>query len=354
MNERPIGVGIVGLGRFGQFLVSAYREMEEIRLVAVCDTEQARAKALAPPSARVYRNFADLLGDKEVEVVVISTPPFLHGSIAIQAARAGKHVLVEKPLATDLAEARAAVEAAHESGVLLTVDYVLRYHPLHQLALRIVREKIFGELHLFALINLATNEGLDPNHWFWDVAKSGGIHVEHGVHFFDLANQLAGELPDAVHGYALRSPDGRWDKVGAVVRYGERMLAIFYHSFNRPRCIERTTLHLGLANGEITIEGWIPIRLTLHGLVEVEKLPVLQRLLGKSPESIRHYKSRVEVQAEVCAPDRQEEYKRAVQAVMRDLVWAIREGREPTITPEDAFASLATAIEATKALPEQN
>ncbi len=103
-KEYPIGVGIVGLGRFGQFLLSAYKEMEEIRVVGVCDADRSRALALAPATAQVYEEFADLLSDEEVKVVVISTPPFLHGSMAIQAVRAGKHVLVEKPLALDLAD----------------------------------------------------------------------------------------------------------------------------------------------------------------------------------------------------------------------------------------------------------
>lgn len=351
-KEHPIGVGVVGLGRFGQFLLSAYREMEEIQVVGVCDVEKARALALAPATAQVYEKFADLLRNQEVKIVVIGTPPFLHGSMAIQAAQAGKHVLVEKPLAIDLAEAQTVVKVAYENGVLLTVDYVLRYHPLHRLAMQIVREKIFGEPHLFALINLATDEDLDPQHWFWDTAKSGGIFVEHGVHFFDLANQLASVPPSSVHGYALRNPEGRLDRVGAVVRYGEKMLATFYHSFNRPRCIERTTIHLGLASGEIRIEGWIPVRLSLHGLVAEEKLPILEGLLGKPVEKIGQHGGRIEIQAEVCAPDRQEEYKRAIQAVMRDLVRAIREKRKPTVTPEDALASLAVAIEATKVAEE--
>lgn len=350
MDRKPIGVGLVGLGRFGEFLLSAYGEMEEVTLVGAWDIEKERAEALASKHLiRVYEEFSDLIKDQEIEIVVISTPPFLHGPMAVQAARAGKHLLVEKPLAITLQEAQLAVQVAQENKVLLTVDYVLRHHPLHQLARRIVAGKFFGDLRFFSLVNFATNDGLDPHHWFWDVAKSGGILVEHGVHFFDLANQFAGQLPTLVQGLALRSPDGRVDRMSAVVVYGDKLWASFYHSFDRPRRIEKTTIFLGLTNGEIILDGWIPVKLTFHGLVRTEEVQALQDLVGGTLAIGGGQGAKVEVQGEVQAPDRQGEYKRAVQAVMRDLVRAIREKGKPAITPEDALSSLEVALTATAA-----
>lgn len=346
LKQPPIGLGIVGLGRFGEFLLAAYQEMEEVRLSAVCDTNCERARNLAPEGVRIYTRFEDMLKDPTVEAVVIATPPHLHASMAIQAARAGKHVVVEKPLALSLPEAEAVVKAAFENEVLLTVDYVLRFHPLHQLVSRLVREGFLGSLELFTLVNLATSEGLDPQHWFWDVTKSGGIHVEHGVHFFDLCNQLVGSMPDFVKGHAFVNAQGRVDRVAAVVRYGHRVFASFYHSFDRPRCVERTTIHLGLTRGEMIVEGWIPVRLTLHGLVAPEKLQTLQRWLGTSLQVIGSHGPWAQIYAEVVKPERQEEYRRALQALMKDFVSAILEKRAPLVTPEDALASLAVAVQA--------
>ncbi|MEM3553664.1 MAG: Gfo/Idh/MocA family oxidoreductase [Candidatus Bathyarchaeia archaeon] len=346
LKEHSIGVGIAGLGRFGGFLLHAYEEMEEVRISAVCDTNSELARALAPKGVQVYERFEDMLQDPAVEVVVIATPPYLHASMAIQAAYAGKHVVLEKPLATSLEEAEAAVKAARENKVLLTVDHVLRFHPLHQIALRVVRERVLGDLELFTLVNLATNEGLDPQHWFWDVTKSGGIHVEHGVHFFDLCNQLVGSTPTSVQGYAFVGTQGRVDRVAAIVRYGHKVFAKFYHSFNRPRCVERTTIHLGLTHGEMILEGWIPVRLILYGLVIPEKLRMLQQWLGTTPEILGFHGPFVQVQAEVTRPARQEEYKRALQALTRDFVQAILEKKVPLVTPKDALASLAVAVQA--------
>lgn len=350
MNRKldPLGVGLVGLGRFGEFLLSAYSEMEEVKLVGVCDIEKGRTESLASKhSIKVYEEFSGLLEDPEIEIVVISTPPLLHGPMAVQASRAGKHLVVEKPLAITFQEAKLAVQAAQENKVLLTVDYVLRHHPLHQLAQRILAGRFFGDLRFFSLVNLATNDGLGPHHWFWDVTKSGGILVEHGVHFFDLANKLAGQSPTLVQGLALRSPDGRVDRMGAVVLYGDKLWATFYHSFDRPRCIEKTTIFLGLTNGEVVLDGWIPVKLTFHGLVQTEEVQAFQDLVSGPFVVGGRHGARVEVHGEVQAPDRQGEYKRAVQAVMRDLIWAIREERGPLITPEDALSSLEVALKAT-------
>ncbi len=345
-EKRPMGIGIVGLGRFGEFLLAAYTEMREAKVSAVCDADRERALACAPRGARVYEKFEDMVADPEIGVVVIATPPHLHAAMAMQAAHAGKHVLVEKPLAINLEEAKAAIEAARANGVLLSVDYVLRFHPLHQLVLRLVREKILGDLQLFSLINLATQEGLDPRHWFWDITKSGGVHVEHGVHFFDLCNQLVGHAPSFVQGHALCAAPGLVNRVAAVVQYGHKVFASFYHSFDRPRCVERTTIHLGLSRGQVMLEGWIPVRLVLSGLVAPEHLTLLKQLLGKPPEMLGTHGRWMQIHAEVTRPARQEEYKHALQALMRDFLSAIAENRAPSVTPEDALASLAVAIQA--------
>lgn len=349
VEERPLGLGIVGLGRFGAFSLAAYAAMEELEIVAVCDGDRERAQALAPPGARVYEAFAPLLEDPKVAVVVIATPPYLHAPMAIQALRAGKHVVVEKPLALSWEEAQAVVETAQERGVLLTVDHVLRFHPLHQLVSRWVRDRVFGDVELVSLVNLATNEGLDPSHWFWDPQKSGGILVEHGVHFFDLCNQWVGAPPSAVQGHAFLGAHGRVDRVAAVLRYGQEVFASFYHSFDRPRCVERTTLHLGLSRGEMILDGWIPVRLTVEGLVAPTDLDAWPKG-ERAPEVLGSQGPWIHVRAELTRPARQDEYRRALQALMRDFVQAIRARRAPAVTPEDALASLAVALQAQKTM----
>jgi predicted dehydrogenase len=359
-DRSPLGVGLVGAGGFGEFCLAAYREMAEVAVIAVADVDESRARRAAAPGEAVYGDYAALLADPRVDIVAVNTPPFLHGPMAVEAAAAGKHLFVEKPLATSMVEAEAAVAAARAAGVQLSVNYVLRHHPLHRLAAAIAGSGAFGELQHFALENFATDEPLGPGHWFWKRAESGGIHVEHGVHFFDLCNALAGGPPGEVTGLSQRRADGREDRVSATARYGDRLLATFYHSFNQIRAVEQTTIRLGCRRGHLAIEGWIPTRLTLHGLVEAAGLRALGELLGDrlhvagrfEGEAARFaHGGEVEglaaaVTAEAVAPDRQGDYRRAIQAGMRDLAGAIREKRPPLVGAADALTSLAVALAA--------
>ncbi len=342
----PLGLGIVGTGRFAEFCLPAYMELPEVRVIAVADVDVGRAKELAPTGAKVYRTVPSLLEDPAVNIVSISTPPYFHGPQAAMAARAGKHVLVEKPIATTLADAEEALRAAERAGVSITVNYVLRRHPLHELALQITRSGAFGPLHQFTLVNLATDEGLGREHWFWDQEQSGGILVEHGVHFFDLCNQHAGGRPDKVWGCELGRVDGRRDRSGAMVRYGDELLATFYHSFRRPRKAERTTLALGYDLGQVYIEGWIPTRLELSGLTNKSGCELLRALLDDKAQVRVAEDDMYEVCACVHHPDRAGAYRRGVQNVLHELVQEIRGVRRLRITGADALDSLAVALAA--------
>jgi predicted dehydrogenase len=361
MSE-PFGLGLVGAGSFGGFCLEAYAEMPEVTVIAVADIDLERARTVAPQGASVYGDYRALLADPAVQIVAINTPPFLHGIMACQAAEAGKHIFVEKPLATSLEGATAAVQAARTAGVWLGIDYVLRHHPLHRLAAKVVHSSALGEFQHWSLENFASDDALLPEHWFWDPDRSGGIHVEHGIHFFDLCNHLVGKTPDEVSGCTQRRPDGRLDRVSATARYGERVLATFYHSFNQIGRFEQTTIRLNGSRGPMIIEGWIPTDLALRGWVDEAGLSTLQSLFGNHLEIrerledadavVRHGGVTEHivavVEAHASAPDRWHEYKCAVQSGMRDLVTAIRENRPPQVTASDALLSLAVALAATE------
>ncbi|HEX2905666.1 MAG TPA: Gfo/Idh/MocA family oxidoreductase, partial [Phototrophicaceae bacterium] len=224
----------------------------------------------------------------------------------------------------------------------------------------IVHSGAFGSFQHFSLENFATDETLLRGHWFWDQAQSGGIHVEHGVHCFDICNQLAAVKPDFTSGCAQPRADGRVDRVSATVRYGDSALATFFHSFTQIRSIEQTTIQINCARGHLTVSGWIPTELTLSGLTDEAGLNTLHRLLGTQLEIMEHFQGPqrrflhggtedhlvAHIRAHVTAPDRQGDYKRAIQSGLRNLVRAIWKEEALIVTPEDGLLSLSVALAA--------
>ncbi len=131
----PVGVAVVGCGGVSGGHLSAYAANPRARLVATVDARPELAEAAAHKwgAARWYAAVEEALADPEVRVVDLCLPHHLHAPIAIQAADAGKHVFVEKPIANTLEEADAMIAACRRAGVLLLVDQTKRYQRYCQL-----------------------------------------------------------------------------------------------------------------------------------------------------------------------------------------------------------------------------
>jgi predicted dehydrogenase len=129
--SRNAKFGVIGLGTWGERLARVLAEYPGADLAAVCDISELRARLVAQATgARMYYTSAEnLLEDESITAVCVATPDHVHMEVALAAARAGKHLLVEKPLATTVEEAAAIVEAARRGGVMLMVNFHHRWHP---------------------------------------------------------------------------------------------------------------------------------------------------------------------------------------------------------------------------------
>ena len=270
MRAELFGLGLVGCGGFGRFALAAVVDLAGVEVRAVTDVDPDRAAAVAATfGGSVFPGMGSLLADPMVDVVMIATPPVTHGPMARAAAEAGKHVFCEKPLATSLPDASAAIEAADRHNIKLTVDYVMRWNPLYWLIQRLQAlrrtddEPVLGELRRFAVENLAGDEKLPADHWFWDRATSGGIFIEHGVHFFDAASWLLGDPPISVAAIQAARTSGEIDTVVASTMHTGGATATYAHSFAHPDAAEYQSVLLdwGFAHG--TLRGWIPVDLEL-------------------------------------------------------------------------------------------
>jgi predicted dehydrogenase len=337
--------------------------------VAVADHDQDRADALAAAHGLDACGPDRLLADPRVAVVAIATPPAGHAEQALAALRGGRHVFCEKPLATTLEDATEVLAAATAPGApRLTVDHVLRRNPLYALLGRL-GQAVLGPPRRFALENLASDEHLGPDHWFWDREVGGGIPVEHGVHFFDAAAWLLGSQPELVQALEATRPDGRVDTFLAMARHPGGATASYAHSFARPDRAESqwTTLDWGeAASGRLY--GWIPVELELDlrtdgaGLTAVQALATNQQAALAVPGYRPSGGERITLElASRSQPGRWDLHLRAtlggqaakpracresVRAGLSDLLDAITTGTTPAVIPADAWTSLATALAA--------
>jgi len=359
---KQLGLGVVGCGDFGLFSSDVYASMPQVRLVAVTDTDITRRNtAESRYKVRAYAFLSELLADPQVDIVVIATPPWLHGPQAIAAADAGKHIFVEKPLATTREDADTLQTLVQSNKLRLNIDYVLRHVPLYDTLRRVVKSGLLGNVTYTSLENNASNEALHSQHWFWDRSRSGGILVEHGVHFFDLCTQISGSYPVEVSGYAHTEFDGRQDRVLASVRYANGMLANFYHAFDRSAILEHTVLHVVMERGSATAYGWIPQRLEVEGTLPPHHYTALAELLGTelelrevpAPDGVTGSTSGTLARATLLRSDRASDYAHAVRTGMADFVRSIHEPEyTPEVTIQDAYNSLRLALTAQASIDE--
>ena len=391
MTDAPtLRLGMVGAGGFATFLAGAVESLPSVSWHSVTDARPEPALRLAAAlDARVSGSWRELLADEAVDAVVVATPPSTHAAIAGAALEAGKHVFCEKPLGVQDAEAAALVSTVERTGRVLVVDHVLRYNPLLR-ALTRLRGALLGPVQRFCFENDASDEDLGVDHWFWDESRSGGIFVEHGVHFFDAAAMLLDREPSSVQAVAARRPGGPVDLVSATVAHGDDALATHTHSFTHAHRCERQLMRLDCGAAEVRVEGWIPVHAVVDAWTDDDGLRVAERLpdrveellhvdgfrLGDragisvftrpdaGPPAARGRGHRLDVPHHVrveltlgghdVKPDA---YRESVRAAMTDLVAATAAGRVPHSGVREGAAAVAVATAAARSArhrrPEQ-
>lgn len=295
MQISKLYIGIIGAGGFAKFASQAFLKVPGIKLIAVTDINQQAAQQLADEfGLMVYDELEQMLADTNIHLIYIATPPYLHYAQSKMALLAGKHVVCEKPAALKTSEAEELLELARSRQLLYVVNLMQRYNPLYKKVKTIIREKILGNfLHGF-FENYASDETLGPSHWFWDQSKSGGIFIEHGVHFFDLFEGWLGEGRVAGAWQLERTviKEKIIDRVQATVLYKDGIVN-FYHGFDQPTILDRQEMRLEFEHGEITLYEWVPVKMKLHGLMKAGQLQRLQEIVGMTA-TIHHHKTKEE------------------------------------------------------------
>jgi len=364
--KAELTLGIVGAGSFAAFASMAFLQVPGIKIVAVADINSLSARRLAAQlSAKAYPDYESFLRDRNISLVYISTPPCSHYSQSKAALLAGKHVICEKPAALKTAEAEELASLARSKQLLYVVNLMQRYNPLFSIVRNIVNENVLGEfLHGF-FENYASDENLQQSHWFWDEEKSGGIFIEHAVHFFDLFAGWLGK-GEIIHAAQWRRPGTEKrinDRVQSTVNYPLGPVT-FYHGFDQPKILDRQEMRLQFERGDISLLEWVPVKLRLRGLLKKEQLEKLKKMMpdcliiqsGHLPDENHKVRGRFhdftfdqDVTLEYGnIADKQNRYQQLLISMIKDQWnWILDDSVVRTIDDSNAIDSLRMAERAT-------
>jgi predicted dehydrogenase len=190
VSERPLGVAVVGLGYWGPNLLRNLVELEAAEVVRICDVREDVLAAYLRryPALRATTRYDAVLNDRDVEAVVIATPVSTHFDLARAALEAGKHVFVEKPLASSSAEARELVDLADGAGLVLMPGHTFLYSPPVVLIREMIERGDLGEIYFIS--SSRVNLGLHQS----DVSVVWDL----GPHDFSILRWWLGESPSSV------------------------------------------------------------------------------------------------------------------------------------------------------------
>lgn len=203
-ENRRLGVALVGLGAYSEKqLAPALQETMHCRLAAVVSGSREKLEKwgkkynLDPSCLYTYENFDDIASNEQIDVVYIVLPNSMHAEYVIRAARAGKHVICEKPMATSVEECQQMIDACRQAGVQLSIGYRLHFEPYTQEMMRLGQQQLMGPVH-----KVIARDGMDVGEKDqWRVKKAlagGGPLMDVGIYCVQGVLYTLGELPVAV------------------------------------------------------------------------------------------------------------------------------------------------------------
>jgi predicted dehydrogenase len=234
--ERRVGFAVVALGRLTlEELLPAFAECRKAKLVALVSgtPDKMRAVAaqygIAPEHCYDYAGFDRIRDDPAVQAVYIVLPNGMHRDYVERAARAGKHVLCEKPMANSSAEARSMIAACAKANVKLMVAYRIQYEPYNQQARRFVQEGTFGRLVGATMTNTQTVAPNGAEQWRHKKALAGGGTLpDIGLYLVNTARFLTGQEPVEVFARQYSPPgDPRYAEVEETMAFTMRFPSEF-------------------------------------------------------------------------------------------------------------------------------
>ncbi|MBC8111738.1 MAG: Gfo/Idh/MocA family oxidoreductase [Verrucomicrobia bacterium] len=203
-DGKKLNIALCGLGRYAGYLAEGLEVSKHCRLAGIVTGTPEKAetwkKKYNIPQKNIYnyQNFDEILHNKDIDLVYIVLPNSMHKEYVMRAARAGKHVIVEKPMAITAKDCEEMITACKKAGVQLAVGYRLHYEPYHLELKRLGQEKVFGQVRLIEVSLGYKLEGLSADDWHLKKAIAGGGPLMNlGVYCVQSSRYVLGEEPIA-------------------------------------------------------------------------------------------------------------------------------------------------------------
>ena len=313
-------IGVVGAGFIGAVHLAAYANMPEADIVGVADSRlETAARGAAVVGARPYASYEDLLASEDVEVVDICLPTAYHRELALRVARDGKHAIVEKPLARNLEDAGAIIEAFSGERGRLFVGHVVRFFPEY------ARIKALIDAGELGTVGVARTSRRSPfltgwNDWYADWRMSGGVLLDLLIHDFDFLRWTLGDVERVYARGVLGREYNRLDYALVTLRFARGAIAHVEGQWGYP----------GPFNYSIEVAG-------SDALVMVDSTePEPVRLLGAATGSGE-------------SPD-VATGKSPFQTELEHFLHCITSGEEPVVEPRDGYEALRIGLAATESV----
>ncbi len=218
-SGRRIGWCIVGLGRISMdHFMPGVKQGQTGRIVALVSghrtkaEQQAKMYGVADSAIYSYEDYDRIRDNKEIDAVYIALPNSMHAEYTIRAAKAGKHVLSEKPMATSVADCKSMIEACRAAGKKLMIAYRCQYEPVNLKAIELIR---LGQIGTVQAIESANGFNISPGEWRLDRKMSGGGPLmDVGIYSLNACRYLTGEKPGEIKANSsVIDHDGRFKEV---------------------------------------------------------------------------------------------------------------------------------------------
>jgi predicted dehydrogenase len=309
MQSSQVGIGVVGYGYWGPNLVRNFANNGSAKLVGVSDLDKEKLVSIQRlyPGVTTTERYADLLGDPRIDAIAIATPVHTHYELAIAALRAGKHVLVEKPLAPSSDLVRRLIEEADRRGLTLMVDHTFLYTPAVQKIRDLMRRGELGEVYYYDSTRSSLGLFQSDVNVIWDLA----------VHDISIIQYILDEDPVAV------SATGSCHVAGSPENMAH--ITLFFQS----RCVAHVSVNwLSPIKVRQTFVGGSKKMIVYDDLEPTEKIKVYDKGITLNGSSEKAHQFRIGYRAgDMWAPHISA--KEALQSEVEHFIDSVRNGTPP-------------------------